>query len=680
MKSDFAVAYRRINMAFQVSPGIQVKEVDLTNVVPAVSSTTGAYAGNFRWGPVDEVITITSESLLAETFGQPANTNASAEEYYSAAGFLNYANDLKVVRLATTGLYSANAAGATTSLLKNSTQYSESYKDGDLNATVGAWTSRHAGVLGNSIKVSSCASSNAYSEDNVDTTSANNAVGATSITSVSDADANFLVGDKIWFAGDDSQKYKVTAVAATSLTIEALGQPSGTGLVSAVDGSSVAVNISREWEFAGQFDSAPGTSAQATAAGTTNDQLHVCVVDEDGVISGTVGTILEKFAFVSKASDAKDTFGASNYYRDVIESGSNYIWWTGHDTDIVSGAAEERTFAASVSSAFGTPDLPQNASLSGGADGRLPTAAQKYAAWQSFFRDGDTIDISFLIVGSSHTDNGSGTEQDLLADWTTLTNQAILITENRLDCIAYMSPRRSDCVNVTESTATSNIKTTADTASSSSYAMMDGNWLYIYDKYNDRYVWVPACGHTAGLAARSDTLRDPWFSPAGFSRGQYLGVTKLAFSPQKANRDTLYKARVNPVVTFPGQGTVLFGDKTMLTVPSAFDRVNVRRLFIVLEKAISTAAKAQLFEFNDPFTRASFRSAVEPFLREVQSRRGIYDFAVVCDETNNTDAVVDGNEFVASIFIKPARSINFITLNFVAARSGVEFEEIYGAV
>ena len=464
------------------------------------------------------------------------------------------------------------------------------------------------------------------------------------------------------------------------MTFKAIGQPANTGLVSAVDGSSVAVNISREWEFADQFDRAPGTSAQATAAGTSNDQMHIVVVDEDGSISGTQDTILEKYAFVSKASDATDTFGSSNYYRDVIERSSEYIWWTGHDTDIVSGAAEERTFSASVSSAFGVPDLPQNSSLSGGQDGRVPTAGQKYGAWQSFFRDGDSIDVSFLIVGSSHTDNGSGTEQDVLVDWTTLTNQAILVTENRLDCIAFVSPRRSDCVNVTESTATTNIKATADTASSSSYAFMDANWLYIYDKYNDRYVWVPANGHTAGLAARSDTLRDPWFSPAGFSRGQYLGVTKLAYNPQKANRDTLYKARINPVVTFPGQGTVLFGDKTMLTVPSAFDRINVRRLFIVLEKAISTAAKAQLFEFNDPFTRASFRSAVEPFLREVQSRRGIYDFAVVCDETNNTDAVVDGNQFVASIFIKPARSINFITLNFVAARSGVEFEEIYGAV
>jgi hypothetical protein len=667
-------------MAFQVSPGIQVKEVDLTNVVPAVSSTTGAFAGNFRWGPVDEVVTITSESLLAETFGAPANTNASAEEFFSAAGFLNYANDLRVVRIATTNLFSANSAGATTSLLKNATQYSESYRDGDLNATVGAWTARYAGALGNSLKVSVCASSNAYSEDNVDTTTANNAVGATSVTSVSDADANFLVGDKIWFAGDDSQKYEVTAVAATSLTFKAIGQPANTGLVSAVDGSSVAVNISREWEFADQFDRAPGTSAQATAAGTSNDQMHIVVVDEDGSISGTQDTILEKYAFVSKASDATDTFGSSNYYRDVVERSSEYIWWTGHDTDIVSGAAEERTFSASVSSAFGVPDLPQNSSLSGGQDGRVPTAGQKYGAWQSFFRDGDSIDVSFLIVGSSHTDNGSGSEQDILTDWTTLTNQAILVTENRLDCIAFVSPRRSDCVNVTESTATTNIKASADTASSSSYAFMDANWLYIYDKYNDRYVWVPANGHTAGLAARSDTLRDPWFSPAGFSRGQYLGVTKLAYNPQKANRDTLYKARINPVVTFPGQGTVLFGDKTMLTVPSAFDRINVRRLFIVLEKAISTAAKAQLFEFNDPFTRASFRSAVEPFLREVQSRRGIYDFAVVCDETNNTDAVIDGNQFVASIFIKPARSINFITLNFVAARSGVEFEEIYGAV
>jgi phage tail sheath protein FI len=322
-----------------------------------------------------------------------------------------------------------------------------------------------------------------------------------------------------------------------------------------------------------------------------------------------------------------------------------------------------------------------NDSLSGGADGRSGTALEKYSAWTTHFQDAETVDISFLVVGSTRTDNGSGVDQDLLADWTTMTNQAINLTEARKDCVAVVSPRRSDVVSVTsESTQSSNVKTTGDTATSSSYALMDSTWVYQYDRFNDRYVWIPACGHTAGIMARADLLRDPWFSPAGFSRGQYLGITKLAFNPKQASRDDLYNARINPVVTFPGQGTLLYGDKTMLSTPSAFDRINVRRLFIVLEKAIATAAKSQLFEFNDSFTRAQFRAAVEPFLRDVKNRRGLIDFSVLCDETNNTDTVIDRNEFVCSIFVKPARSINFITLNFVAARSGVQFEEIYSAV
>jgi len=344
-------------------------------------------------------------------------------------------------------------------------------------------------------------------------------------------------------------------------------------------------------------------------------------------------------------------------------------------------ASEHRTLAASIGTAFGRPSLPENSSLSGGNNGNHTTAAQKTAAWTTFFADSETVDISFLIVGSSRTDNGSGVIQDLLTDWTTLTNQAILLTESRKDCIAYISPRRADVVGVTsESTQSSNVKTTADTATSSSYAVIDSGWVYVYDRHNDKYCWVPANGHTAGLSARSDVLRDAWYSPAGFSRGQYLGVTKLAFNPSQSSRDDLYRARVNPVVTFAGQGTVLFGDKTALTTPSAFDRINVRRLFIVLEKAIATAAKAQLFEFNDAFTRAQFRSSVEPFLRDVKNRNGVIDYSVVCDETNNTDTVIDRNEFVCSIFVKPARSINYITLNFVAARSGVQFEEIYGAI
>ena len=278
-------------------------------------------------------------------------------------------------------------------------------------------------------------------------------------------------------------------------------------------------------------------------------------------------------------------------------------------------------------------------------------------------------------------DNGSGTEQDILADWTTLTNQAILLCETRKDCMAICSPRYADVVGVSsEATQSSNVITTANTATSSSYAVIDSTWVYQYDRFHDTYRWIPANGHTAGIMARSDLLRDAWISPAGFSRGQYLGITKLAFNPKQGSRDDLYRARVNPVVTFPGQGTLLYGDKTALTTPSAFDRINVRRLFIVLEKAIATAAKAQLFEFNDAFTRAQFRSAVEPFLRDVKNRRGLVDYSVICDETNNTDTVIDRNEFVCSIFVKPAKSINFITLNFIAARSGVEFEEIYSAV
>ena len=325
--------------------------------------------------------------------------------------------------------------------------------------------------------------------------------------------------------------------------------------------------------------------------------------------------------------------------------------------------------------------LPLNSSLSGGSDGRSPTAGQKYGAWDTHFADGDTVDISFLICGSTRTDNGSGVDQDILADHNTIVNQGILLAESRKDCMFICSPRKASIVDVSsESTQVANVKADFANVTSSSYAVLDSGWVYQYDRYNDRFCWVPGNGHTAGIMARSDLLRDPWFSPAGFSRGQYLGITKLAFNPSQGSRDDLYQARINPIVTFPGQGTVLFGDKTALSTPSAFDRINVRRLFIVLEKAIAAAAQAQLFEFNDAFTRAQFRSAVEPFLRDVKNRRGLVDFSVLCDETNNTDTVIDRNEFVCSIFVKPARSINFITLNFVAARSGVEFEEIYGAV
>ena len=667
-------------MAFQVSPGIQVSEVDLTNVVPAVSSTVGAFAGSFQWGPVDEVVTVSDSQGLVDNFYHPANTDAGAEDFYTAEGFLRYGSALRIVRVNATGLYSANYSGHATSLIKNLEEYRSTYKDLSQHATVGKFTSKYAGLLGNSLKTSVCASSDAYYNDAVSSTHATTgdaAIGATTVNLVADGGAKFTVGDIITFANHTTH-YQITAISTDALTIKALNQPAGTGLTSAIVDST---SIDRYWEHYASFDKAPGKSASALAAGGSNDEMHVVILDEDGLFTGTAGTVLETFGFVSCASDAKDASGQSNYYVNVIETGSQYVYVTGHETSTHAAANSSTTHSASGSVAFGRPSAPIQTSMTGGANGRTSTAGQKHGAWTDHFSDGETSDISFLVVGSTRCDSGGGVDQDTLADWTTLTNQAILLCEGRKDCMAVCSPRRASVVNVTsESSQLTNVLADYATASSSSYAVFDSGWVYGYDRYNDKYCWTPANGHTAGLMVRSDLLRDAWFSPAGFSRGQYLGITKLAFNPSKSSRDDLYRNRINPVVTFAGQGTVLFGDKTALTVPSAFDRINVRRLFIVLEKAIATAAKAQLFEFNDAFTRAQFRAAVEPFLRDVKNRRGLVDFSVVCDETNNTDTVIDRNEFVCSIFVKPAKSINFITLNFVAARSGVEFSEIYGAV
>lgn len=667
-------------MAFQVSPGVQVREVDLSNVVPAVSSTVGAFAGVFQWGPVDEVKTVSSGQQLVDEFYKPADSDAGAEDFYSADSFLRYGSALRVVRINNSGLFSANQAGNSATLLKNESDYEGSFEDGSSSATVGKWISKYAGALGNSIKVSVCASSNAYFNDAVSAVdNALNYSKGDSTIAVDDGTA-FLVRDIIKFAGH-SQLYRVTAIANNDLSIEAINKPSGTGLVEDVSDNT---NIDRYWEFYNLFDKAPGSSASAALVGASNDEIHVVVVDEDGVISGTKNEVLETFGFVSLASDAKDSQGASNYYRDVIARDSNYIYWSGHSTAMLTTASEHRTLATAVSTAFLRPALPENSSLSGGADGNYNSVAEKTSAWNTHFADAETVDISFLIVGSNrvyesaamHIDGGAAQVHS-----NSLINEAINIAELRKDCLVVCSPDRASVVGVSsESSQATNVIADFAGITSSSYAVIDSGWVYQYDRFNDKYVWVPGCGHTAGVMSRSDLLQDPWFSPAGFNRGQYLGISKLAFNPSQSSRDDLYRNRINPIVTFAGQGTVLFGDKTALSVPSAFDRINVRRLFIVLEKAIATAAKAQLFEFNDAFTRAQFRAAVEPFLRDVKNRRGLVDFSVLCDETNNTDTVIDRNEFVCSIFVKPAKSINYITLNFVAARSGVEFEEIYGAV
>ena len=661
-------------MAFQVSPGVLVQEIDATNVIPAVSSSTGAYCGHFRWGPAEDVTTVSSGKGLVDSFGEPDSTDISAEHFYPAAMFLDYGIDLKVVRIATTSMVNATTTASSSLLIKNLTHYRDNYNTGA--ASVGNYGARYAGALGNSLKIQACGGTAAFAATTVTTTNGTTAILGTSVEVT--LGEKFIVGDIITAIGSDVVRYKISAITfdsgatgAATVTI-AQEDDSTQGLAVAV---SSGANISREWEHAGLFSKAPGTSTYASgrsSAGVT-DEIHIVVTDEDGLISGIPGTVLETYEALSKASDAKDEFGTTNYYVTVLENKSSYVYWLDHSSTFGSSGAA----AAGVT--FGTGTLPDSLSFTNGSDGRQPTTGQKITAWNTHFGSADNQDISLIISGSGQADNGSGSAVVTRAEATSYYNQLMNIAEDRKDCVVFFSPLKSDVVD-SGITGATNVKATADTLNSSSYASMSSNWLYIYDRYNDRYCYVPDNGAVAGLCARTDYTNDAWYSPAGFNRGQLFGVTKLAFNPTQANRDTLYKARVNPVVTFPGQGTLLFGDKTLISnAGSAFSRINVRRLFIVLEKAISTAAKFQLFEFNDSFTRANFRAAIEPFLRTVQGRRGIYDFSVICDETNNTAGVVDASQFVASIFVKPARSINFITLTFVASRSGVDFEEVYGA-
>lgn len=439
------------------------------------------------------------------------------------------------------------------------------------------------------------------------------------------------------------------------------------------------------WAYAAEFDGAPGTSTFAAGVSATNDEMHIIVIDEDGMFTGTEGSVLEKFAFVSKASNAKRSDGTNNYYKDVINNRSEYVYWMDHPSSVsatLSGGLAEGSVGGSTDLGAGVTvatigsEAAQNKafqdltsseitwSLSGGTDDYALTDGEKTAAFD-LFNDAEQYDVSLIVAGKASTTVASHLIQN--------------IAETRLDCVVFVSPEdtsTADPIIGNTSTQITAINTYRDALPSSSYAVMDTGSKYQYDRYNDKYRYIPLNADIAGLSARTDFTNDAWFSPAGMSRGQIKSVVRLAVNPNKTQRDTLYKNGVNPVVSFPGEGTVLFGDKTLLAKPSAFDRINVRRLFIVLEKAVATASKFQLFEFNDSFTRAQFKNLVEPFLRDVQGRRGITDFVVKCDESNNTGEVIDRNEFVADIFIKPSRSINFITLNFVAARSGINFSEI----
>ena len=666
-------------MAFQVSPGVNVTEKDLTNIVPAVSTSSGGIVITAEKGPIDEITTVTSEQELAEIFGKPTADNF--EEWFSAANFLGYGNNLKVVR-PITGLLNSVSTGSAV-LIKNTADYLDTYYSASgagQVSNIGTWAAREAGTLGNNIKVSLCPNSTAFGPHSMSgnlVADASAAIGDTSITV--DDGSLMQVGDILEF-GDASNVpstdgapsgffYKITAISTHVLTIARFNPQTGVtetgGLRHAVVDNA---KILRHWEFYFNFSNAPTTTDDVSAAGGSNDEMHIAVIDEDGGISGTAGTILETFEGVSQAFDAKTSNGASNYYPQVIYQQSKFIYWIDHISTLSDGVTKVgTTFDNTVGDAF----VVNNVSLVSGTDDFAATNAEIATAYEKF-NDAENVDLSLLICGPSQT------SADATGD--TKATAVMDIATNRKDCVAFISPARADVVGVANAiTQTQNVVGFADGLPSTSYAVIDSGYKYMYDRYNDVYRFVPLNGDTAGLCARTDSIADAWFSPGGFNRGQVRGAVKLAFNPNQTQRDELYKSKVNSIVSFPGQGTVLFGDKTAQTKPSAFDRINVRRLFIVLEKAISTAAKFQLFEFNDEFTRAQFRNLVEPFLRDVQGRRGLTDFSVVCDDSNNTGDVIDRNEFRADIFVKPARSINFIQLNFVATRSGVAFSEVAGS-
>ena len=571
-------------MGFLVSPGVEVNEIDLTNVIPAVSTSIGGFAGHFNWGPSGELINISSEKDLQANFGTP--DSAHSVSFLVAASFLKYGNFLKVSRAVPTTARNA--------ILGNDSAAVESAPIGNLEAFENLSTdaneyfiARCPGAYGNSLKV--------------------------------------VVGHN--------------GTSNTTIT--------------------------------NNFDYVPSTTDAGLAAGITGDEIHVIVIDEDGLFSGIKGTILEKFQGLSLASGAKLDTGATNYYKVVINAGSQYIFanalsdlFTNADSAIGTGAITDAGLADSPAVAKLT-DGAFEGSLALGVDGTIDESEVVTAL--GLFADAESVDVNLLFADPMST----------AADQKTVEAEVLSIAAARKDILGCGSAP----IDLHKS-STDAAKLTAITgnvpATTSNYFATTGSTVYVYNKYLDRYDWITTNGYLAGLCANTDDVAEPWFSPAGFNRGQILGAAKLSFNPKNTDRDALYKAAINPITNFPGQGIVLFGDKTFTQKPSAFDRINVRRLFIVLEKAIATAAKFQLFELNDEFTRAMFRNMTEPFLRDVKGRRGVTDFLVVCDETNNTGQVIDTNRFVADIYIKPARSINFITLNFVATRTGVEFSEIVG--
>jgi hypothetical protein len=608
-------------MAIQISPGVNVTEKDVTLLVPAIATTPAGMVGLFQWGPGNEPVTITSEKELSEVFYKPAKASGAMTDatkynrwWWSAANFLSYGNNIKIVRFINDSAGSFTATSGTAAVAGHNLCGLTSFRAYTPVVGNGFWGAKYPGELGNSIKV--------------------------------------VVLD--YYAAETY-------------------------------GADTDGNANQYIDYIGNFDGLPGTSPWATAVtgADIKDEIHVLVIDADGKISGTAGTILEKFAYLSKASNAVNQNGTSNYYKDVINNESKYVWSLNHldGASVTNNTSNVNAFGAVTSTgttAWGTAVTTTTAAfkivktgenlvvsmLYGGLVGTTPNDNDIAEAFNTYMGDPEIIDVSMFITGPLGK---------------TAAYRVTEIAETRKDVVAFVSPTPTNGFNQTPSAYLDDIVAFRTNGDSTSYGVADTGYKLQYDNYNDEYVYIPLNADIAGLCARTDSTNDPWFSPAGLNRGGINRVIKLPFNPNQAQRDDLYKIGMNPVVSFPGIGPVLYGDKTLLSRPSAFDRINVRRLFIILEKSIATAAKFQLFEFNDEFTRAQFVNLVTPFLRNVLGRRGITDFRVVCDETNNTAQVIDSNNFVADIYIKPNKSINFIQLNFIATPTGLSFEEVVGA-
>jgi hypothetical protein len=729
-------------MPFTISPGVVTKEIDLTTVVPEVSMTEGAIAGPFKWGPAYERTIVTNEQQLAGIFGKPdsdtyknfftaasylaysanlkvvrtPNTSDAKNATMDSANTVYIANDedyensydpqmggsqsnlfgpfiakypgdlgnsLKVSMCGAAkantnidGTLNANTdvalSGTSTwtqsggALAGSSSEYLTELSVGDVivlgtyslviltiaDATTATAGSLHGSDIGSGIAARKMRSGFAEPVSHMIGTVSVTANGSTIAGVSTQFDTQMTVGDIIKVTGNGEER-KVTAIAsATSMTVQ------NPFVVTAATST-----FSRTWEYAGSFDDTPTTTSHVAKAMGAYDELHIVIEDEDGDITGANNTIMETYSGVSVASGSKTEDGQSNYYKDQVNRGSAYIRWMDHasagDVDAAYGTT---AWGGASTGTFNAKGVIVTASLTGGNSGSASTPGNIQTGLDQF-KNTEEVDVTLLMTG----DATAATQIYAINN----------IAEYRKDCIAFISPLQANVVNNAGSEL-EDVRAHRDSMPSSSYAVMDSGWKYMYDKYNDVYRYIPLNGDIAGCCAFTDQNRDPFWSPAGAVRGNIRNAIKLPFNPNKTQRDGLYKKGINPVVGMPGQGIILFGDKTLLAKPSAFDRINVRRLFILLEKSIANMAKSFLFEFNDSFTRSRFVSTVEPFLRNVQGRQGIQDFTVICDESNNTSEVVDRNEFRGDIYVKPSRSINFIQLQFVAVRSGVEFSEITG--